>query len=314
MNKKTISAKPRAASKSPLSPRGAATKNQTAKKPKAKTPHSIKAEAIFDLIKSSFEEKACGGPDGVECATHLIRDGVEALLRIAECVTSGDAARIRAALILDEANHDLATALSVFESQYFMQRGWYGGEKMPTLESEWEEFDPAWYALLRKLQERFPTFAGRIEDLRLAFQEYAHGCDHRNLHLEEPNAKAKELGKAHDEYKAAEKRAVCLFADMAFHEIPETDEENEEYKRLNKEITERQEQDKTNHHPKKSVEVLAETIIKNDPEKYPTISAAVKKHGNYSTIRTNLSRVKNHGTIKQHASGKRARAKKRKTK
>jgi hypothetical protein len=57
MNKKTISAKPRAASKAPLSPRGKASKNQTAKKPGDANDLAKMLEATLDKKLGEIEKR-----------------------------------------------------------------------------------------------------------------------------------------------------------------------------------------------------------------------------------------------------------------
>lgn len=57
MNKKTISAKPRAASNAPLSPRGKASKNQTAKKPGDANDLAKMLEAILDKKLGEIEKR-----------------------------------------------------------------------------------------------------------------------------------------------------------------------------------------------------------------------------------------------------------------
>lgn len=315
MNKKTFSAKPRAASKAPLSPRGKAPKKQAAENCQlnpypSEEGERIPAPVVLALEPSDeprsastpFEEEICGGPGGVDCATRSIHEGSEALRRIVEDIRSGDNAKMKAALDVDGQNRDLATALSVFESPYFMERGWYGGEKMPTFEAAWEVFDPAWGELLHELPERFPDFAGKIEGVRLTFEEYAHACDIRDLHLvEEPSAKARELARAHAEYKEAERRVVCLFADMAFSKPTELDEREEEFKKLLDEVEEMQKRSTI------GVTTCVERILKKQPGKFANAERLAKGKSGLGTIRTYLTRLKNHGTIKQPSSGKRAK-------
>ena len=102
---------------------------------------------------------------------------------------------------------------------------------------------------------------------------------------------------------------AARFARRALQDYGPHDEMDEEYKRLEKVVAEIQKQDKEAGRPKKRVKSLAKKMLEEHPEKYPAISAEVKKYGQkyYDTVRVKISRVKNHGSIRSHPSASRKR-------
>lgn len=215
MNKKKISAKPRAASKAPLSPRGEASKKTTATSADNRAETEKLTEACLALLAEDYEEKICDGHDNLKAITARIHGGARAAREMMEAVKTGSAATVAETLPQHSAKHYLADVLSVFESPHYMERGRYNGEKAPTLEPAWQDFEESWSELLDTMTQRFPAFAARISEVSLTSRKFGDRCDRRNLRLCSAEERARELGAANDEFENLERLVIPLFDAIA---------------------------------------------------------------------------------------------------
>lgn len=215
MNEKTISAKPPAASKAPLSPGGEAPKKTTTTSAENRAEAEKLRKACLALLVEDYEEKECGGSDNLAAVVKLIEDGARAAREITEAVKTGNAATIAETLPHKSARRLLSDVLSVFKSPYYLERGRYNGEKAPTLESAWQYFEESWSELLDTMTQRFPAFAARISEVRLTSRKFGDRCDRRNLRLCSAEERARELGAANDEFENLERLVIPLFDAIA---------------------------------------------------------------------------------------------------
>ena len=215
MNKQKISAKPREASKAPLSPRGKASKKTTATSADNRAEAEKLRKACLALLVEDYEEKECGGSDNLAAVVKLIEDGARAAREMMEAVKTGSAATVAESLPQHSAKHYLADVLSVFKSPHYLERGRYNGEKAPTLEPAWQDFEESWSELLDTMTQRFPAFAARISEVRLTSRKFGDRCDRRNLRLCGAEERARELGAANDEFENLERLVIPLFDAIA---------------------------------------------------------------------------------------------------
>jgi hypothetical protein len=215
MNKQKISAKPREASKAPLSPRGKASKKTTATSADNQSETEKLTEALLALLAEDYEEKICGGHDNLKAIAARIQGGARAAREMMEAVKTGSAATVAESLPQHSAKHYLADVLSVFKSPHYLERGRYNGEKAPTLEPAWQDFEESWSELLDTMTQRFPAFAARISEVRLTSRKFGDRCDRRNLRLCGAEERARELGAANDEFENLERLVIPLFDAIA---------------------------------------------------------------------------------------------------
>lgn len=322
MNKKTILAKPRAASEAPLSPRGKASnlitdddieRLATCVRSGSASPEqkdlffaAIDAKArqmselqdttsADELAHTLLEDYLASGID-----LHPLREQIKRRTEYLKIPPHAIKSSGLFLLWIQEHEQDLNCAFWTFADGVLLSKDrFFVRDRLPRFAFS----DMIAYArdLLREIARRFPSFTKEAIHLEKKLEKHSIECGRANIsefltgvaqsRVDEDRSRGREIAEGFGELISS----ILLVGQQG--QAEPRDKIEMEYLQLAKEVTTIQKQRKHNQETKRSDEYLAKRIMEEHPEKYAAILARVKKFGPgyYETIRENISSVKNHG-------------------